>query len=67
MTERITHERHDRDAWHCVCGNQPHDAGFYPCDEKGNEVEPDEDWNGQLYVCDQCHRIINQDTLEVVR
>ena len=54
-----------RDAWICVCGNEPHSEGFYPCDEVGNEIEPDSGWNG-LYVCDRCGRIIQQDSLEVV-
>lgn len=63
--ERITHEPHDRDAWICICGNMPHDDGFYPCDEHGDEVDPDNRWHG-LHVCDRCGRIIDQETLEVI-
>jgi len=65
--EHITHEPEDRDAWHCICKNTPCDGGFYPCDEKGNEMEPTigSNWNG-LYVCADCGRIIKQDTLEVI-
>lgn len=64
----ITHEKQDPDAWICICGNEPSEDGFYPCDEKGNLVEPTkEDWNGELYICWKCKRIINQETLEVVR
>jgi hypothetical protein len=64
--ERITHELDNPDAWVCFCRNEPSEDGFYPCDEKGNEVEPDHNWNGELYVCNRCGRIINQHTLEVV-
>lgn len=65
--EKITLENGSEDAWVCVCGNKPHQDGFYPCNEKGNEIEPLEgsDWNG-LYVCRKCGRIIQQDTLEVI-
>lgn len=28
------------DDWTCLCGNQPHRDGFYPCDRDGREVEP---------------------------
>lgn len=65
--EQIKHEAQDRDAWICICKNTPSGDGFYPCDEKGNEMEPTigSGWTN-LYVCAQCGRIINQDTLEVV-
>ena len=61
----ITQEAGNRDAWVCVCGNVPHDDGFYPCDKTGNEMEPVTGWSG-LYVCYRCGRIINQDSLEVI-
>jgi len=61
----ITHEVGDDEAWICICRNTPSGGGFYPCDEKGNEVEPVEGWNG-LYVCADCGRIIEQRSLEVV-
>lgn len=63
--EYITHEAEDHDAWHCICKNTPCGGGFYPCNEKGDEMEPVEGWNN-LYVCADCGRIINQDTLEVM-
>ncbi len=65
--ETIRHEPQDHDAWICVCGNVPSGDGFFPCDKNGDEMEPlqGSDWNG-LYVCNQCGRIIKQDTLEVV-
>ncbi len=65
--EYITAEKDDRDAWHCICGNMPASDGFYPCDDKGNEMEPSigSGWNG-LYVCDRCGRIIRHETLEVI-
>lgn len=64
---RITHEEGNEEAWVCVCGNTPCDAGFYPCDSNGNEMEPliGSDWEN-LYVCAGCGRIINMDTLEIV-
>ncbi len=66
-TEKIAHEAGSADAWICLCGNQPHEDGFFPCDQAGNEVEPTLGgvWEN-LYVCARCGRIINQDTLEVV-
>ena len=54
------------DSWECLCGNEPSSDGFYPCDEQGNEVEPTPAWNGLLYVCARCDRIIDQYTLKVV-
>jgi len=55
------------DAWVCLCGNTSTSQGFYPCDDHGKQISPDVDgpWIN-LYVCDRCGRIINQDTLEVV-
>ena len=49
------------DAWVCICGNTPDSDGFFPCDAKGNEVEPVEGWK-ELYVCANCGRIIHQST-----
>ena len=63
--EFISLEAGERDAWICLCGNKPHYAGFYPCDAVGNEIEPAAGWNG-LYVCDECGRIIRQDSLEII-
>jgi hypothetical protein len=64
--ERITHESHDKDAWICICGNQPTLQGFYSCNKEGVPVEPDERWTTNWYVCDRCGRIIDQATLAVV-
>lgn len=63
--ERITHEEGNKVAWVCICGNKPDADGFYPCDKKGDEMEPAAGWEN-LYVCGGCGRIIHQDTLEVV-
>ena len=63
--EFIIHEAGDRDAWVCICGNTPVGGGFFACDENGNEMEPVKGWNG-LYVCADCGRIIQYDSLEVV-
>jgi hypothetical protein len=52
----------------CICGNTPSDDGFYPINEKNEEVEPtSEDWKTNQYFCNQCGRVIDQNTLEVVR
>lgn len=67
MKETITHEKGNRDAWICICGNEPSENGFYPVNSKGQEVEPTpEDWDTDNYKCAQCGRIINQNSLEVV-
>src|SRR5882724_425750 len=63
--ETISREANDKDAWICVCGNTPCSDGFYPCNEKGVEVEPDARWTTNCYVCAKCGRIINFETLEV--
>jgi hypothetical protein len=63
--ECISHEAGCDEAWVCLCGNDPTSDGFYPCDEKGNEIETGRDWN-KLYVCARCGRIIQQDSLEIV-
>ena len=61
------HEPQNDEAWVCICGNTPSGDGFFPCNEKGDEVEPTEkDWTTNWYVCFKCGRMIDQDTLEVV-
>lgn len=68
MKEHITHEDGNSEAWVCICGNMPSENGFYPIDEDNHEVEPTEkDWKTNQYFCNQCGRVIDQDTLEVVR
>lgn len=55
------------DDWVCLCGNMPWLEGFYPCNERGEQVEPTpEDWTTDCYVCDRCGAIIEQSTLELV-
>lgn len=63
--ERIAHQAGNKETWICLCGNMPDQDGFYPCDSKGNEMEPVEGWD-ELYVCAACGRIIDQRTLEVL-
>jgi len=50
--------------WTCACGNEPDNAGFWPCDATGTEVAEDEipAWAGHLYVCVVCGRIIDGST-----
>lgn len=68
MNEHIRHEKGNLDAWVCLCGNTPSDAGFYPIDASNHEVEPTtEAWKTNQYFCAQCGRVIDQDTLKVVR
>lgn len=68
MSEHITHEPNNPDAWVCICGNEPSELGFYPINDKNEEVEPTkEDWQTNQYFCAQCGRVIDFDTLEVVR
>jgi hypothetical protein len=65
--EKIMHEAGNNEAWICICKNTHTGGGFYSCDEKGNEVEPTaKDWTSGLYVCADCGRMIDPDTLEVV-
>ncbi|HXA18929.1 MAG TPA: hypothetical protein VN380_18185 [Thermoanaerobaculia bacterium] len=63
--EVITHEAGNEEAWICLCDNTPSEDGFYPCDEKGDEVEPVAGWSGR-YVCFRCGRIIDPESLRVV-
>ena len=48
----------------CRCGNNPSDTGFQPCLADGEVVEPTVEgpWEGRLYVCGDCGRIIDQET-----
>lgn len=56
----------DEDSWICTCGNTPMREGFYPCNEKGEEVEPTpEEWTTHCYICSKCGNIIKQKTLEI--
>ena len=65
QNEFIAHEAGNDEAWICICGNEPSQDGFYPCDDQGNETEPVAGWTG-IYVCFRCGRIINPDSLRVV-
>lgn len=43
----------------CLCGNRPDTGGFYPCNTKGEQIEPLVGiWPEPLYVCADCERII---------
>lgn len=44
----------------CSCGNKSHLAGFYPCNDNGEYVEPiASEWD-DLYKCDRCGQIFRQ-------
>ena len=51
----------------CLCGNEPAYDGFQPCLEEGTVVEPvaGGSWQGRLYLCLKCGRIVDQDSLLV--
>ena len=56
------------DKWECRCGNTYELDGFEPCDEFGLEVPAElGPWDGALYVCTKCWRVINSNTLEIIR
>ncbi len=65
LTTHITHEPQDVDAWVCLCGNMPSDDGFYSCTIDGVDCEPDHEWNGIYYKCNNCAGRIDQTTLEI--
>lgn len=69
--EQIEHEPGNPEAWICICKNTPSGDGFYPCLEDGREIEPTAGgpWDGIRYLCNGkgCGRIINQDTLQVLK
>lgn len=63
----IRHEPGNKEAWHCICGNTPENGGFYSCNRNGAIVEPAADfWFDGLYLCFDCRRIIDPDTLRIV-
>jgi len=65
--EYITHEPGNPEAWVCICGNQPHQDGFYPVNFLGQWCEPVAGpWDTEAYGCARCGRIIDQNDLEVV-
>jgi hypothetical protein len=52
----------------CICRNTPHNSGFYPINDENDVVAPTpEDWTTNEYVCAECGRVIDWDSLEVVR
>jgi len=65
------HEAHgddlsECDAWVCDCGNGTGGHGFYPCNELGEEVEPDENWAScWLSCCAECLTLYNRSGVEV--
>lgn len=59
--------KEDHGDWTCICGNQPHLEGFFPCNREGEEIDPSDEagWEG-LYVCDRCGRMIDSETRKIV-
>jgi hypothetical protein len=52
----------------CICGNTATAYGFYPINDQNEEVEPTvQDWTTNQYACFKCGRIIDQESLAVVR
>jgi len=64
--EKVTFTDPDYDGILCICGNTPNGNGFYPCDERGREIEPLAGVWKDLYACDRCGRMINSELMEVV-
>jgi hypothetical protein len=54
--------------WRCVCGNDSHSEGFWPCMPDGRYVQPvkDGEWDGIHNKCVRCGRIVDQRTGDVV-
>lgn len=57
--ERIVDKNSEK--WICQCGNEACYDGFWPCDAKGEEMEPDKDTWLELYICGCCGAIIDKD------
>jgi hypothetical protein len=70
MSNRLFEEFIDgtTDWFQCLCGNQPNYEGFYSCLRTGEIVSPTlyGDWEGQVYLCEKCSRIIDGETLKVI-
>jgi hypothetical protein len=63
----VAHEGDDLTAWVCVCGNTPHEEGFFACNWAGEEVMPIAFiWTPPLCWCNRCGRIIDADSRAVV-
>lgn len=56
------------DDLHCLCGNATHLSGFDPCLSDGTLVEPIQGgpWDGKLYRCLACGRVIDIQESKVV-
>ncbi|MEV0732331.1 hypothetical protein [Polymorphospora sp. NPDC050346] len=52
--------------WICVCGNDAADEGFDPCTRVGALLAVLDSWDGVLYRCVKCDRIVAQPTGQVV-
>ena len=53
--------------WECRCGNKSNSDGFETCSEFGVLVPSELGlWDGVLWACIRCWRVINGDTLEVL-
>lgn len=62
--KEITHEKGSPDAWRCECGNEPQLDGFYPCNKKGEIVEPTPDeWTSGLYRCQRCRFVFHPNSV----
>lgn len=60
--------RREGDWLHCLCDNTPDASGFQTCLADGTPVEPTADgpWDESSYLCLDCGRVINYDTLAVI-
>ena len=64
---KTSHEPGGTEYLHCLCRNTNRDKGFYPFEVKGKIGEPTPaELVTNLVVCDECGRMIDSLTLEVV-
>ena len=54
--KQVVWKENDEGTFSCDCGNTAWSDGYQPCNDKGEEVEPNKDWGG-LYVCGRCKTI----------
>jgi hypothetical protein len=71
--EKITFQNGQSHDWLCICGNTSDQYSFYPCKRKGElidaDLESDEalaQWVN-LWRCEKCHSIIEQQTGKVIQ
>jgi hypothetical protein len=62
---KFNYQQGERYGWECLCGNSDAKDSFKACNSAGERVR-NQEWDGQLYVCNRCGRIIDREGLAVV-